>query len=301
MTHRFSNTLPQAASPARHGVRALAAVLLSLLGACASDPPKRAAAPRAQNAALVGASAAPAPRADAAFNDRSYTRTGTQLPAVVLQAGLQDGKSVWKSVLPGLSRDHMVIAFDRPGRADTPSTDAPRDPCTIAAEERRLLQAANVPPPYILVGHSLGGLYQYVFAKLYPQDVAGVVLLDPTHPRHWETVQREAPSAAMMIKGVRAIGFDSADRAEFDSQTACLDRIDRQPIGRPVKLLFSGKFKVEERGSYERMLQPLRQDWVTMTGAPGQQVIPDSGHYIQKDRPDAVVGAVQQLAAGLRK
>jgi pimeloyl-ACP methyl ester carboxylesterase len=270
------------------------------MGACASDTSQHAA-PRPSDApvpspAQVGSNVFPAPPVEVAFNERSYIRAGSQLPAVVMQTGLQEGKSTWNNLIPGLSQSHMVIAFDRPGRAATPLTEAPRDPCTIAAEERRLLQAANVPSPYILLGHSLGGLYQYVYAKLYPQDVAGVVLLDPTHPRHWETVQREAPGAATIIKGLRMISFGSADRREFDSQTACLERIDAQPIGRPVKLLFSGRFRPEERGAYERMLQPLRQDWLRLTGASGQQVIPDSGHYIQKDRPDVVIKAVQDLA-----
>ena len=275
--------------------------LLSLLSACAFDPAAPVGTPSLPVPAptQVRTTEASAPSVDTAFNDRSYVRTGTQLPAVVLQAGLQEGKSTWNNVVPGLSHSHMVIAFDRPGRSATLATEAPRDPCTIAAEERRLLRAANVPPPYVLLGHSLGGLYQYVYAKLYPEDVAGLVLLDPTHPRHWETVQREAPVAAMMVKSLRMLSFGSADRREFDSQTTCLDRLDGQPIGRPVKLLFSGRFRLEERGAYERMLQPLREDWVKMTGASGQQVVLDSGHYIQKDRPDAVIKAVEEVASGI--
>lgn len=272
--------------------RALSCLALAAVAGCASEPPRSGLRERS--------AAAPS---DDTFDERSYIRSGSGLPAVVLQAGLQDGKSAWSSAIAGLSRDHLVIAFDRPGRSDTPATDAPRDPCTIAAEERRLLLAAKVPPPYILVGHSLGGLYQYVYAKMYPQDVAGLVLLDPTHPRHWETMQAEAPGAALIIKGMRAIGFDSSDRREFDEQSACLDRIDmKRPLQLPVRLLVSGQFKVEERGSYERMLQRLRKEWITMTGAPrGAEVIADSGHYIQKERPDAVVAAVQQIASGVKK
>lgn len=221
---------------------------------------------------------------------------GNRLPAVVLQAGLQDGKSAWAKVLPALARDHRVIAFDRPGHADNPPTNAPRDPCTIAAEQRAHLQAAQVPPPYILVGHSLGGLYQFVYAKRYPEDVAGLVLLDPTHPKHWETMQQEAPTAALLLKGVRAIAFDSTDRREFDSQASCLDTLDlSQPLNIPVKLLVSGQFKAEERGAYERMVKRLRQQWLPLLGVTDMTVIEDSGHYIQKERPDAVVRAVREL------
>ncbi len=289
--------LPAPSARSRRGLgaqlcSAIALAALAGLAGCASEPTR----PESSDAGLDSSKGR-------VFTERSYLRAGSRLPAVVLQAGLQDDKSAWKSVIPGLSQQHLVIAFDRPGRADTPSTDASRDPCTIASEERRLLQDAGVPPPYILVGHSLGGLYQYVFAKMYPEDVAGLVLLDPTHPRHWETVQAEAPGAALLIKGVRAIAFSSADRREFDQQTDCLQRINtRQPLRQPVRLLVSGKFKMEERGSYERMLQGLRQDWVSMTGARrGAELIADSGHYIQKDRPDTVISAVQQLSAEVRK
>lgn len=186
---------------------------------------------------------------------------GNQLPAVVLQAGLQDGKESWDTIYEKLARDNMVVAFDRPGHGLVPATKVARDPCTIAREQRELLRAVKIPPPYILVGHSLGGLYQYVFAKLYPDEVVGIVLLDPTHPHHWEAMQKDAPAAAMMVKGVRLIGFNATDRAEFDNQAACLDSLDMShPLQMPVSLLVSGQFKPNEQGDYKSMLQKLRQD-----------------------------------------
>jgi len=221
---------------------------------------------------------------------------GNQLPAVVLQAGLQDGKESWDGIYEKLARDNMVVAFDRPGHGPVPATKAPRDPCTIAKEQRELLRAAKIPPPYILVGHSIGGLYQYVFAKLYPGEVAGIVLLDPTHPQHWETMQKDAPAAAMMVKGVRLIGFNATDRAEFDGQVACLDSLDMgHPLQMPVSLLVSGQFKSNEQGDYKAMLQKLRQDWLRLLGVTEMEVVKDAGHYIHKDRPDAVISAIQSI------
>ena len=65
-----------------------------------------------------------------------------------------------------LASGQAVFAYDRPGYAGNPASEAPRDPCTVAAELRAQLRTAGLQPPYVLVGHSLGGLYQYVFARL---------------------------------------------------------------------------------------------------------------------------------------
>ncbi|ATE59270.1 alpha/beta fold hydrolase [Thauera sinica] len=233
----------------------------------------------------------------------AYVRAGSsRTPAIVLQAGLQDDRSSWDKLMPGLARENMVIAIDRPGRGDNPATKAARDPCTIAAEQRALLRQAGVQPPYILVGHSLGGLYQYVYAKLYPDDVAGLVLLDPTHPRHWETMQKSSPRSADLIKVLRFAAFSSTDRAEFDAQAACLDRLDlAKPLGLPTRLLVSGRFRSEEQGAYQEMINSLRRDWLRLLGVPRLQTVWDSGHYIQKDSPEEVLAAVKGLAADLQR
>src|SRR5574343_1205197 len=115
-------------------------------------------------------------------------------PTVVLQAGLGDGQSAWRPVLPALQQLGPVFAYDRPGYGSAASVDGARDPCTIARELHALLQQQQVAPPYLLVGHSIGGLYQYVYARLYPQEVAGMVLLDPTHTEHWASMQQQVPA-----------------------------------------------------------------------------------------------------------
>ena len=109
-------------------------------------------------------------------------------PAVVLQSGLGDGRTTWDRLWPLLTARHRAFALDRPGYGDSPSTTAPRDPCQVARETHAVLHEAKVPPPYLLVGHSLGGLYQFAFARLYPDETAGMRLLDPTHPAHWATL-----------------------------------------------------------------------------------------------------------------
>ncbi|WP_374585034.1 alpha/beta fold hydrolase [Pseudoduganella sp.] len=208
-------------------------------------------------------------------------------PTVVLQAGLGDGQSAWHPILPGLAARGPVFAFDRPGYGGQAAVDGPRDPCTIAREQHALLERQGIAPPYLLVGHSLGGLYQYVFARLYPNEVAGMVLLDPTHPRHLATLQQEAPAMAALAKTVHTLTPNGTMRREFRDQAVCLETLDAsQPIAAPVRLLTSGKGTV---------LPHLRSDWQRLTGAPKVETFEQSGHYLQRDVPDEVVRAIDSL------
>ena len=198
--------------------------------------------------------------------------------------------------MPEIAQTGQVFAYDRPGRGENGFTEGPRDPCAIATEERQLLIQNGVRPPYVLVGHSLGGLYQYVFAKMYPQDVAGLVLLDPTHPRHLETLKKEAPGSALLLKVVRAVGFSRADKAEFDDQAKCLNTIDmHQPVTVPVEFLVSGRFREEEKGDFEDAVKRLRKDWLKILGIPKYKTVWDSGHYIQDENPQVVIGAIHRV------
>lgn len=251
-----------------------------------------------QLAGCAGIHRTPADSITARLNnaDAAYVVLGKNAPTVVLQAGFGDGKSVWVDVAEDLSGDYTIFAYDRPGHGGNPASETPRDPCTVAAELRDQLRASGLKPPYVLVGHSLGGLYQYVFARRYPDEVAGLVLLDPTHPRHLESMEREVPTLASLVKGMSKITFGRTDRREFEAQTTCLDKLESTPaFSTPTRLLVSGRFKEMEKGDFEKMVKRLRQDWQRLTKAPKIEVIHDSGHYIQKDSPEDVAAAVRSL------
>lgn len=221
---------------------------------------------------------------------------GQGRPMVVLASGYGMPRGTWKAVADDLSRDFTVFAFDRPGYGHQPDTDRPRDPCTIAADTRQALRAAGLQPPYLLVGHSLGGLYQYAFARLYPQEVSGFVLLDPTHPRHWEMLQAERPLLATALQGMVKLQRSPARRNEFRQQTDCLNGLEqRQAPQAPGRLLVSRRYKDMEK-DLAPALQALQEDWKTLTGVATQDKLWDSGHHIQTERPDAVARAVRTVA-----
>ncbi len=252
---------------------------------------------------LIGGCAKTRPSTVPAPNDGSiaFSQSGTGNPTIVLQSGLGDDHSTWSSILPALARTSAVFTYDRPGYGKSEGTTRPRDPCSIAEELHQLLQASGIAPPYLLVGHSIGGLYQYAFARRYPDDVAGLVLLDPTHPEHWARMQRDASAQARVIKVMRATVFRGAARREFDDQDKCVRGLEsQQPLGKPVRLLTRSRFSGIEAGSFEQMVHSLESEWQGLLGAERIERVSSAGHYIHKDRPRAVVDAVEALVAEVR-
>lgn len=106
---------------------------------------------------------------------------GTGGPAVVLIAGAGDYSFDWSLVQPGVSRFAQACSYDRAGAAWSDLGPTPRTMKQEAHELRLLLTNAGIKPPYVLVGHSVGGLILRVFAGQYPDDVAGAILVDSTH------------------------------------------------------------------------------------------------------------------------
>ncbi len=108
--------------------------------------------------------------------------TGTGSPTVVIDAGLGDWSTAWSVVQAGVAKTTRVCTYDRAGMGWSEPGPLPRDARQFAKELHTLLQNAHIPGPYILAGHSLGGLPVRVFAQAYPSEVAGVVLINSMVP-----------------------------------------------------------------------------------------------------------------------
>lgn len=106
---------------------------------------------------------------------------GGGLPAVILDAGLGGTAADWTVIQQTLANEQLVCVYDRAGYGASAAGPKPRSSARIAAELRTLLARADIPPPYILGGHSFGGFNMRLFASLFPHDVAGLVLVDPPH------------------------------------------------------------------------------------------------------------------------
>ncbi|HST47298.1 alpha/beta fold hydrolase [Jatrophihabitans sp.] len=130
----------------------------------------------------------PAPAAGRGYDvdgHRMYLRCeGTGTPTVVLASGFGEHSSVWGWVAPALAADTRVCVYDRAGQGWSGPAGA-RDGVAQAGDLHTLLQVAGVPGPYLLAGHSVGGIYGMIFAARYPDETAGMVLLDSTTPEQF--------------------------------------------------------------------------------------------------------------------
>ena len=108
--------------------------------------------------------------------------TGTGSPTVVIDAGLGDWSTSWSFVQAEVAKTTRACTYDRAGLGWSEAGPLPRDARQFARELNALLHNANIPGPYVLAGHSLGGLPVRVFVHDYPAEVAGIVLIDSMHP-----------------------------------------------------------------------------------------------------------------------
>ncbi len=105
--------------------------------------------------------------------------TGEGSPTVVIEAGWGDSSASWGWVQPEVAKTTRVCTYDRAGMGWSEASPEPRTAREFAKELHTLLANANEPGPYVLVGHSLGGYTVRVYAHDYPEEVAGLVLVDP--------------------------------------------------------------------------------------------------------------------------
>lgn len=107
---------------------------------------------------------------------------GTKSPTVILEAGLGAMSSGWAWIQPEIEKFARVVSYDRAGLGWSDTGAARPSPQRVVQRLRKLLQTTGINGPYVLVGHSMGGLLVRVFAHQYPDEVVGMVLVDASHP-----------------------------------------------------------------------------------------------------------------------
>ena len=127
--------------------------------------------------------------------------SGSGPVTVVLEAGAANGSLSWYKVQPEIAKYTRACAYDRAGHGWSDSGPRPRVPSVIAGELHVALKAASIPAPYVIVGHSLGGLYARMFATRFRDDVAALVLVDSSHTDQFDRL----PPALQTMDGRRRI------------------------------------------------------------------------------------------------
>lgn len=215
---------------------------------------------------------------------------------VVFEAGLGDTMDVWKQVQGRVADCARTVAYDRAGYGGSDPASGPRDSATIVAELRAELRRRNILPPYVLVGHSLGGLYMQYFARNFPHEVAGLLLIDSTH---WNQGLSINPIANTPYAGRTEVTLFMPwiMRQELrDSGVAGREVHTSPKVDVPTIVLSSTvPYPHETLAARERATR--LQDEIAADFPGSDHVRVDgSGHYIQRDRPDVVVDAIRKLA-----
>jgi len=113
-------------------------------------------------------------------------------PTLVIEAGAGAFSEYYYWIGEGLKDSMRVVRYDRAGIGYSELANSPRDPETNARDLHALLEASGEAPPYIIAGHSYGGHYARVFAKMYPEEVVGLAFLDAPHPDEHERLNNDS-------------------------------------------------------------------------------------------------------------
>lgn len=137
-------------------------------------------------------------------------------PTLVIEGGLGVPSDHYHWLSETLKDSMRVVRYDRAGIVYSDASQTPRDAETVVRELHTLLEKAGESPPYILAGHSMGGLFIRVFAQLYPDEVAGLVFLDSSHPDFRERLNFPPPPSKEGLLKTLALVADMGVLPLFD-------------------------------------------------------------------------------------
>lgn len=197
----------------------------------------------------------------------------------------------WEKVLPALKNVNL-LSYNRYGYGNSKIEENNRDGKTIVNELRELLQKTNLKPPYILVGHSLGGLYMQYFANAYPNEVKALILVDSTHPTQFDN-ETSYDNWPIYVKFAFNLFSNSTQKNEFDNiYETGQEVLSEKPFSGNIWLLSSlesqndssdfGKTAHEKRKDLKNLYLHAKQIWL------------DCGHNIPNEKPDSIVELINE-------
>ena len=150
--------------------------------------------------------------------------TGEGTPTVLFESGMGASCLSWTLVQPQVAQFTRAVSYDRAGHGWSDPARGPRTAHQIAQELHTLLDAAGIPGPFVLVGHSFGGYVSRAFTHLYRNEVVGMVLVDSVHPAEWEN---PTPEQLRMIEVGLRYAWIAAWLARLGFVRFCLARLAR--------------------------------------------------------------------------
>lgn len=256
-------------------------------------------------------------------------------PVLIFENGMGEGMGSWSPIIEQLAAVAPVFTYDRAGVGKSDKIYQMPTPRQTAENLKSILKTMSIPPPYVIVGHSMGGLYARGFAGYYPSDVAGLVFIDPADftesKEDWNQIFREIGvpekriDEMMYTRLYQSRPATARDSLQFgpwserqvlgELRRTDFAEISKLPLpGVPVYFFVGGKFEVplEYRSKdydHERFFH-VKNDknmerWRALIHATGKSgaliYLSDSGHYIHRDDPGAVIANIKLLLESLNK
>jgi pimeloyl-ACP methyl ester carboxylesterase len=242
-------------------------------------------------------------RIDLGVYKLNVAEAGSGSPVVVFVSGMGEDLYTWHGVQPQVAQFSSTLSYDRAGLGKSDPSSAGKSVERMTTELHMLLAAAKVPPPYVLVGHSLGGAIVQLFAFTYPDEIAGLVLVDPEDGRLLDRLQARMPAdqwdTRQKMLDQMLSQANPAQKAEIAESRASGKALAKAlPLPAVPTVLLTGTLKDPSFPG-----NPLEQDLklelqkellATMPRA-HHILVPNSRHYIQEDAPTLVIEAIRDV------
>lgn len=239
-------------------------------------------------------------RVDVGARRIQYRCWGRGSPTVILESGLGDPMDGWAEVIEEVRETTRVCGYDRAGLGKSDPGPEPRTAQAMVDDLGRLLERARIPGPYLLVGHSLGGLSMRLFASERPQSVVGLVLVEAT-PEEYPVRERELRPLAEQRRFENDLGLARpAARAEYAGIASSVAQVrEAAPLPDiPLVVITAGRSDLPP--ALREAWQELQKELVTLTPQGRQIVANESGHFVQFDQPQIIGTAILDIVAGVR-
>lgn len=220
-----------------------------------------------------------------------YLRKGT--PSVIFIAGLGDSCETWNEIQDRISQETSTFSYDRAGVGRSPMASVPRTCHDLVEELSGLLLALDVEPPYVLVGHSFGGLVARLYASLYPQFISGIVLVDAA-PEYKELAYAKVLPEKLAAENREyfenpMLNHEKIDKVQSYKQIVDHSRQSDIPLSiitRGLPDMGDGDWPHQEILEIE---QKLQADFRQLSTSSKHRIAGRSRHYIHHDEPDMVI------------
>ncbi len=229
---------------------------------------------------------------------------GSGSPTVVLEAGFGADTHSWQDVQPELGRSTRTCAYDRAGPGNSVAPPGVRDARDEIADLRRLLASARVEPPYVLVGHSYGGVLARVFAHQHPSETAGLVLIDTMgrDGRRRQLAIWPRSQAPEIRRGVATTVMDGVDPAAGEAIASRLTSLGDMPLA----VITAGRHDNFPRTpaqlyrGLKRLWDGMQDELAALSENSVHVVALASNHDIPIGQPSVIVRAVQVVVGAAR-